>query len=62
MAIGMVFGIGVSLGQQVGFASLVDLNDGRVVWFNLLNSATGDVRNAEGAKAAVAMLLDGVPL
>ena len=62
MAIGMVFGIGVSLGQQVGFASLVDLNDGRVVWFNLLNSATGDMRNPDGAKAAVAMLMDGVPL
>ena len=62
MAIGMVFGIGVSLGQQVGFASLVDLNDGRVVWFNLLNSATGDMRNPEGAAASVAMLLDGMPL
>lgn len=62
MAIGMVFGIGVSLGQQVGFASLVDLNDGRVVWFNLLNSATGDMRNPDGTAAAVAMLLDGVPL
>jgi len=62
MAVGMLFGLGLSLGQQVGFASLVDLNDGRVVWFNLLNSQTGDLRNAEGAAASVARLLDGVPL
>ncbi len=62
MAVGLLLGVGVSLGQQIGFASLVDLNDGRVVWFNLLSSQTGDLRDAEGAKAAVAKLLDGVPL
>jgi hypothetical protein len=62
MAIGMLFGVGLSLGQQVGFASLVDLDDGRVVWFNLLNSQTGDLRNPQGAAESVAKLLDGVPL
>lgn len=62
MAVGLLLGVGVSLGQQIGFASLVDLNDGRVVWFNLLSSQTGDLRDAEGARAAVAKLLDGVPL
>ncbi len=62
MAIGMLFGVGLSLGQQIGFASLVDLDDGRVVWFNLLSSQTGDLRDAEGAAASVAKLLDGVPL
>ncbi len=62
MAVGLLLGVGVSLGQQVGFASLVDLEDGRVVWFNLLSSQTGDLRDAEGAKASVAKLLDGVPL
>jgi hypothetical protein len=61
-AFGMLLGIGVQLGQQLGFASLVDLDDGRVVWFNLLNSQTGDLRDADSARAAVAQLLDGVPL
>lgn len=62
MAVGLLLGVGVSLGQQVGFASLVDLEDGRVVWFNLLNSQTGDLRDAQGARVSVAKLLDGVPL
>jgi len=62
MAVGMLLGVGVQLGQQIGFASLVDLNDGRVVWFNLLNSQTGDLRDAQSAGAAVDKLLDGVPL
>lgn len=62
MAVGLLLGVGVSLGQQIGFASLVDLDDGRVVWFNLLSSQTGDLRDAEGAKASVMKLLDGVPL
>ncbi len=62
MAVGLLLGVGVSLGQQIGFASLVDLSDGRVVWFNLLSSQTGDLRDTEGARASVAKLLDGVPL
>jgi len=62
MAVGMLLGVGVSLGQQIGFASLVDLNDGRVVWFNLLNSQTGDLREAQSARIAVDKLLDGIPL
>ncbi len=58
----MLVGVGVSLGQQVGFASLVDLEDGRVVWFNLLSAQSGDLRNPTDAAAAVAQLLEGVPL
>jgi len=58
----MLVGVGVSLGQQVGFASLVDLHDGRVVWFNLLSAQSGDLRNPTDAAAAVTQLLDGIPL
>lgn len=58
----MLVGVGVSLGQQLGFASLVDLSDGRVVWFNLLSAQSGDLRNAPDAAAAVNQLLDGLPL
>lgn len=57
-----LIGVGVSLGQQIGFASLVDLNDGRLVWFNLLLSPTGDLRTADAARKAVDLLLDGAPL
>ena len=62
MALGLLLGVGISLGQQIGFASLVDLNDGRVVWFNLLNAQSGDLRDAASASKSVAKLLDGVPL
>lgn len=37
-------------GMQIGYASLVDLNTGRVVWFNQLARGHGDLR--EPAKAA----------
>jgi hypothetical protein len=57
-----LLGVGVQLGQQIGFASLVDLDDGRVVWFNLMASATGDLRNADDALASVRALLEGAPL
>lgn len=62
MAVGLLLGVGVSLGQQIGFASLVDLDDGRVVWFNLLSAQSGDLREPDGASQAVTRLLDGVPL
>jgi hypothetical protein len=49
-------------GEQVGFASLVDLKTGNVVWFNMLTSSTGDLRDPKGAQTAVANLLKGMPL
>ncbi len=58
----MLVGVGLSLGEQFGFASLVDLNDGRVVWFNVLTAQRGDLRNPTDAKAAVSELLEGAPL
>jgi hypothetical protein len=48
-------------GQQ-GYASLVDLRSGELVWFNLLVSSTGDLRSAEPARAAVKELLAKLPL
>lgn len=52
----------VSLGQQVGFASLVDLRTGDLVWFNRLSSETGDLREAEPAGKTAANLLEDFPL
>ena len=49
--------VGVAGGQQVAFASLVDLKTGRVSWFNTLVSGVGDIREADGAKDMVERLL-----
>jgi hypothetical protein len=45
-------------GQQIAFASLVDLKTGKVVWFNVLSSTIGDIRSREGAEKMVSTLLD----
>ena len=45
-------------GQQIAFVSLVDLETGRVSWFNFLVSGTGDIRTQEGADDLVEHLLD----
>jgi len=45
-------------GQQIAFASLVDLKTGNVVWFNVLTSTVGDIRSPEGAAKMVSTLLD----
>jgi hypothetical protein len=45
-------------GQQVAFASLVDLKTGSVVWFNVLTSGVGDIRTPEGANQMVGKLLE----
>jgi hypothetical protein len=48
-------------GEQVGYASLVDLNTGRVVWFNQLNRMSGDLRNPAPAVETVEALLKDFP-
>jgi hypothetical protein len=62
MMVGMaLLGIGIAGGVQVGYASLVDLQTGRVVWFNTLASGFGDVREIEPARNTVSNLLRGLP-
>ena len=48
-------------GEQQGYASLVDLRTGRVVWFNQLDRMSGDLRSAEPAVETVHALLKGFP-
>ncbi|MBC5766573.1 hypothetical protein [Ramlibacter albus] len=48
-------------GEQVGYASLVDLKTGRVVWFNDLQRFIGDLREAKPAEETVDSLLKGFP-
>ena len=56
-----LLGVGLAGGAQVAYASLVDLKDGRVVWFNNLQRASGDLREAEPALETVEALLKGFP-
>jgi len=56
------FGVGLKGGQQIGFASLVDLRTGRVVWFNQLASSSGSLKEEKPAAETVKNLLDGMPL
>jgi hypothetical protein len=61
IALGALFGAVIPGGRQVGFASLVDLNTGRIVWFNRLVSTAGDLRTAEAAKTSATSLVAGFP-
>lgn len=60
--VGALLGVGVPGGVQVGFASLVDLRSGDIVWFNRLARAEGDLRKPDMARDAVDRLLTDIPL
>jgi hypothetical protein len=65
VALGVVLavaGIGIPMGRQVGFASLVDLQTGEIVWFNRMISGKGDLRTPEPARNSVKRLLTNFPL
>lgn len=59
--VGALLGVAIQGGLQVGFASLVDLRNGNVVWFNRLIRDTGDLRTAPAAEETVAQLLSNFP-
>jgi hypothetical protein len=62
MMVGLaLLGIGVGAGVQVGYASLVDLETGQVLWFNQAVSVTGDLRDEKSAAASMDGLLAGLP-
>lgn len=54
-------GVGLTGGIQQGYASLIDLNDGKIVWFNRLISSTGDLREAKAAESSIDSLLKNFP-
>jgi hypothetical protein len=61
--IGMaLLGVGMPGGQQIGYASLVDLNTGQVVWFNRLARQSGDLREPDPAAETVEALLTEFPV
>lgn len=62
--LGCLIGVCVMVpsGIHVGYAGLVDLNTGDVVWFNTDLAMGGDPREADGAEKRVGQLMDGFPL
>ena len=61
MMVGALLGVAVRGGVQTGYASLVDLNTGDIVWFNRLARLEGDLRAREPDQETVRKLLDGLP-
>ncbi len=59
-----LFGAALPAPQQTGYASLVDLETGDVIWFNHLvtGANSDDVRTSAGGARAAQNLLDGLPL
>lgn len=57
-----LIGVGVTGGLQIGFASLVDLRSGDIVWFNHLADASGDLRSEKGSATTIRQLLTKMPL
>jgi hypothetical protein len=59
--VGLVAGVGVTSGQHVGYAGLIDLKTGNLLWLNADFQMGGDVREAEGAHKRVRQLLEDFP-
>lgn len=54
-------GAASDIGSESGFASLVDLHTGDVVWFNVVSAGSGELRKKDGAAAAVNSLFKDIP-
>ena len=59
--IAAALGVGLGGGQQSAYASLVDLDSGRVLWFNRIVRQRGDLREAGSAAETVDALLKNFP-
>jgi hypothetical protein len=55
-------GVAVAAGGEIGFASLVDLRTGDIVWFNKVSSGVGELREKENARLTVDSLLKNLPV
>ena len=56
-----LLGVGVQGGQQIGYATLVDLDSGDIVWFNFLFRGGGDLRSYKAAEETIRTLLTHFP-
>ncbi len=59
--IAAVAGAAVSTGGEGGFASLVDLRTGDIVWFNQVLAGVGELRDPDGARTTVDQLFKDLP-
>jgi hypothetical protein len=57
-----MFGFVRVSGIQTGYASLVDLNTGQVLWFNSMRRTSGDLREANKAAETLNTLLFDFPI
>lgn len=57
-----ILGAGVQGGSQHGFASLVDLQNGEIVWFNSIGGAGTDLRKPDTAGEMLEKLLAEFPV
>src|SRR5690606_8731664 len=58
---GVLLGVALPGGQQIVFASLVDLDSGDLVWFNYLARGDGDLRTPVEAEETVLKLFTNLP-
>lgn len=54
-------GVGITSGVHIGYAGLVDLETGQLVWLNADGQMGGDVRDELGMKKRVSQLLEDFP-
>lgn len=59
--VALLGGIPVTSGVHAGYAGLIDLKSGALVWLNADRQMGGDVRTLEGAQKRVRQLLEGFP-
>jgi hypothetical protein len=58
-----LLGVGIPLGGQQAFASLVDLRTGNVIWFNAVTAMSDeDMRESAGASEVIDRLMAEAPL
>ena len=61
MVFAAILGVGIQGGTQIGYASLVDLKNGEIVWFNALGRGEGDLRKEKPAAETVNLLMTKFP-
>ena len=54
-------GVGLATGGEIGFASLIDLRSGDIVWFNKITTG-GELRDPQNARLTVDSLFKNIPL
>jgi hypothetical protein len=59
--VGLLAGLGVTSGEHLGMAGLVDVKTGDLVWLNADMQMGGDPRTLDGAAKRVSQLLKGFP-